>query len=118
MSFHFCSQTWEVRDTPDGTLVKLTPRNLNQEALAVLVDELFDLVQESGQPNLSLDFTEIRAVTSVILGKMLALDAKLRQHGGRLILLNTDSFVYQKFDVTRLTKILDVRQTEATGFVA
>src|ERR1700675_4472755 len=106
MSFHFCSHSWEVRDVHDGTLVKLANRDLDKETVPVLVDELFELVQESGQPNLYLDLSDIRFVPSVVMGKMLSLDTKLRQHGGRLVLMNIDPFIYQTFQATRLTEVL------------
>jgi anti-anti-sigma factor len=118
MSFHFCSHSWEVRDTQDGTLVKLTQRDLDQDTVAVLVDELFELVRESGRSNLYLDLGGIRLMASAVLGKMLSLDTKLRKHGGRLILVNIDPFIFQMFHAARLTEILDIRKAEATGSVA
>jgi anti-anti-sigma factor len=118
MSFHFCSRPWEVRDTQDGTLVKLTQRDLDQETVTVLVDELFELVQESGRPNLYLDLGGIRLMASAVLGKVLSLDTKLRGHGGRLILVNIDPFIFQMFQAARLTEVLDIRKAEATGSVA
>ena len=112
MSFHFCSHPWEVRDVQDGTLVTLTNRDLDKDTVPVLVEDLFELVQESGQPNLYLDLSEIRLIASLVLGKMVALDLKLRSHGGRLILVHVDSFVYRMFQATRLTDVLDVRKAE------
>ena len=118
MSFHFCSHSWEVRDTEDGTLVKLTQRDLDKDTVAVLGDELFELARESGRPNLYLDLGGIRLMDSVVVGKALSLDTKLRKHGGRLILVNIDPFIFQIFHVARLTEILDIRKAEATGSVA
>ncbi len=118
MSFHFCAHSWEVRDVEDGTLVQLSERDLNKETIPVLVDELFELVSESGQPNLYLDLGDIHLIASVVFGKMLSLDKKLRAHGGRLVLLNLDAFVYRMFQATRLTDVLDVRLAETAGSVA
>jgi anti-anti-sigma factor len=118
MSFHFCSHSWEVRDTQDGTLVKLRQRDLDQETITVLVDELFELVQESGRPNLYLDLAGIRLMASAVLGKVLSLDTKLREHGGRLILVNIDPVIFQMFQAARLTEVLDIHKAEATGSVA
>jgi anti-anti-sigma factor len=116
MSFHFCSHPWEVRDIDDGTLVKLTSRDLEKETIPVLVDDLFELVQESGQPNLYLDLGGIRVMASIVLGKLLSLDLKLRAQGGRLILTDLDPFLYQMFQATRLTDIVDVRPVTTTGY--
>ena len=73
MSFHFCSHAWEVRDLDDGTVVKLTNRDLDNESVPGLTDELFELVRESGRSNLYLDLSAIRRIASVVMGKMLAL---------------------------------------------
>lgn len=112
MSFHFCSHSWEVRDLEDGTLVKLSNRDLSKETLPVLVEDLIELVMESGRPNLYLDLENIRLMASVVLGKMVALNTQLGGRGGRLILVNVDPSVYQQFQATRLTEVLDVRRAE------
>ena len=118
MSFHFCTHSWEVRDFEDGSLVKLTNRDLDKETIPVIVDELLELVLESGRPNLFLDLSGIRQVASVVLGKMVALDAKLRTHGGRLILIHLDAFTYSLFQAGHLTDVLDIRKAETAGSVA
>jgi anti-anti-sigma factor len=118
MSFHFCCHSWEVRDMDDGTLVKLTNRDLDKETIPVLVDELFEIVQESGRPALYLDFGAIRLLPSLVLGKMISLDAKLREHGCRLILTNVDPLVYETFQATRLAEVLDIRPEEVIGSIA
>jgi anti-anti-sigma factor len=118
MSFHFCSHSWEVRHVEDGTLVKLTPRDLDKETVPVMVEELVDLVRESGRPNLYLDFTGIQVLASIVLGKLLALDTNLREHGGRLIMIHVDPHLYGLCESTRLTDVLDIRQDALMGSMA
>ncbi|MBI2803875.1 MAG: STAS domain-containing protein [Planctomycetes bacterium] len=114
MSFHFCSHSWEVLDTPDGTRITLTNRDLDPETAAVLVDDLLEVVLESGRPNLYLDFSEIRQLSSVVMGKLLALNTQLREHGGRLILLRLHPMVLEAFRVARLTEVLDIRVPDSS----
>jgi len=109
MPFHFCSHAWEVQDTEDGTRVQLTRRDLDAETESVLVDELFELVQESGRPNLYLDFGQVHMLTSVLIGKMIALNTLLQEHGGRLILMNLDPVMTQSLNEVQLTDLLEVR---------
>jgi anti-anti-sigma factor len=104
-----------VQDVADGTIVGLSPRDLDKESVPILVEDLFTLVEDSGRPNLYLDLSEIHQIASVVLGKLLALDKKLHEHGGRLILLHTDPFVYRLFQSTRLTDVLDIRPVETAG---
>jgi anti-anti-sigma factor len=103
---------------PDGTLVKLTNRDLTKDTVPVLVEDLFELVQENGHPNLYLDLGSIHVIASVVLGKMLSLDMKLRQHGGRLVLVNIDPGIYQTFQSTRLTEVLEIRPAETADAMA
>jgi len=116
MSFHFCAHAWEVRDLEDGTVVKLRNRDLNAETVPVLVDELYVLVEESGRPNLDLDFADIGLMSSLAIGKMIALHAKLKEHGGRLSLINVKPMLYETLQAVQLTDLLDV-QIEETASV-
>ena len=99
-------------------LIRLTNRDLDSETIPVLVDDLIEVVLESGHPNLYLDFSQIRMLASAILGKMLSLDTRLREHGGRLIVVNLDPQLYETFQATRLTEVLDVRPDAVAGSVA
>ncbi|HZZ81262.1 MAG TPA: STAS domain-containing protein [Gemmataceae bacterium] len=110
MSFHFCAHAWEVRDIDDGTLVLLSQRDLEMATAGMLVDDLVQIVHESGQPNLYLDFSKVQQIPNVILGKMFALDQRLREHGGRLIVLGLRAEQYEVFESMRLTEKLDVRR--------
>lgn len=112
MSFHFCTHAWEVRDDDDGTLIVLTDRDLDMATLPVLVDDLFEIVQESGKPNLYLDFSKVQMIVSVVLGKLIAMHEKLREHAGRLVVVGLDPVHYAIFEATRLTEMLDIRRRE------
>lgn len=106
--FHFCSHAWEVRGLEDGTLVRLTQRDLNAETMTQLVDDLFEVVQESGRPNLSLDFAEVRILASVTVGKLMALNTRLQEHGGRLTLMNLEPVMVQTLQAVNLTDVFDI----------
>jgi anti-anti-sigma regulatory factor len=112
MAFHFCAHTWEVRDIDDGTLVLLSQRDLDMTTAGMLVDDLVHIVRESGQPNLYLDFNKVPLIPTVIVGKMLALDEKMREHGGRLIILGLRDVHVQIFETLRLSERLDLRRAE------
>lgn len=108
MSFHFCAHSWEVRHLDEGTQVTLANRDLDQETLPILVEDLQVLVEESGRPNLYLDFERIGLISSQVAGKLVELDTHLRNHGGRLILTNVPSHLKEMFDAVRLTDVLEI----------
>lgn len=112
MAFHFCTHSWEVSQIDDGTLIVMTQSDLDLATVPLLVDDLIETVHESGQPNLYLDFSKVRLISSVVIGKMVAVNDRLREHGGRLIMLGLHPVHYQMFQATRLTETLDVRLAE------
>jgi anti-sigma B factor antagonist len=85
MSLHALCHPWEVQEVKDGTSVRLTHLDLDVRTLAILADDLFELALESGLPTLYLDFGEVQFLSSVALGKLFALDRRLRAVGGRLV---------------------------------
>ena len=103
---HFiCTHPWEVRDVEDCVLVTLTGRDLDPTTVATLADDLLEQVRESGRPNLHIDLADIHTLPSIVLGKMVALQARLRQHNGRLILSNLNPVVQ---DTLYATQLLDL----------
>jgi anti-anti-sigma factor len=109
MAFHFCAHSWEVRDIADGTMVTLSNRDLSAETCADLVDDLAGLVLESGLPNLYLDFERIGLISSEVLGKLIELQTRLRERGGRLTLLNVKPHLAAIFEAAQLNDVLDIR---------
>jgi anti-anti-sigma factor len=112
MAFHFCSHPWEVRDVQDGIVINLTHRHMDTATTSLLVDELLELVRESGRPDLHLDLGDVQQMPSAVVGKMIALNNKLHGHGGRLVLTNVDPGVYDLFRAAQLIDVLDVRERE------
>jgi len=90
MSLYVLSHLWEVNDVEDGISVRLTHRDMDAQTLSILADELSELALESGRPTLYLDFGEVHLLTSVVIGKLFAVERRLREAGGRLVLCNLD----------------------------
>jgi anti-anti-sigma factor len=109
MSIHFLSHKWEVTNLDDGIEVTLHQQELDANTIADLVDELVELVRESGQSTLYVDFDNVRVLASIVFGKLITLDARLTKMACKLILCNMDSFIYQTFEATRLIDTLDIR---------
>lgn len=109
MSFHFVSHRWEIENVEDGMVVTVNPSDLDATHVSTQVDELFELMQESGQPNLYLDFINVHLAPSVVFGKLIALEGKLRQVGCRLVLCGVDAHLYDALQAAGLTDVFDVR---------
>jgi anti-anti-sigma factor len=109
MAFHFCTHPWEVRDVANGIQVTLARRDLDPSSVSSLVEDLFELVLESGQRDLYLDFGEIQMIPSVIIGKLIALNTKLGERRGRVVVVNLDPAVHDTFRATRVGDVLELR---------
>jgi anti-anti-sigma factor len=109
MSIHLVSHSWEV--TTDGLMVTLNQEDLVPHTDSNLIDDLFELFQESGQTNFLLDCDKVHHLPSIVFGKLIALDAKIRQVGWRLVLCNVDPHLYDSFKAGGLTDILDIRES-------
>ena len=70
---------------------------------------LLRLVRESGRNALLLDLGEVERPTASGLAKLVTLNKKLQAAGVDFALCNAGSLVREAFEVTGLTKLLDVR---------
>jgi anti-anti-sigma regulatory factor len=106
MSFHFVSHPWHVQEIEDGTLVKVSAQDLDASTIAILVDDLFDLSMAEGRPNLYLDFLEVRLFPNNLTEQLVALDEKLRDVGGRLILQNIQPSIAKSIQHSKVAELL------------
>src|SRR5262249_5249269 len=82
MALHVFSHPWEVQRVGDGTVVKITRRDLDVATVSILADELYDLALEASPPTLYLDFGEVSCLSGVVCGKLLALERRVGRAGG------------------------------------
>ncbi len=109
MSLHSLSSRWEVRQVDDGTLVRVLDHGLDARTALLLCDELFELVEASGRPNLYLDLGAVVTLSSAVLAQLLALDRTLADAGGHLALFSCNACLRELLQATHLTNLLDVR---------
>jgi anti-anti-sigma regulatory factor len=109
MALQVLSEFWSADAVHDGVVVELSQEVLDSRAVWVLFDELFELAVDSGLSTLYVDFQNVRRLASIVFGKLITLDKKLRDIDCRLIICNPDPFVYQSFRAARITENLDIR---------
>jgi anti-sigma B factor antagonist len=100
-----------VVETADGTTVARFTSDrvfLDEEAVHFLSEQFLGLADGSVQDSLALDFGSVEYLSSLMLGTLLRLRRKLHDAGRRLTLVNLRPEVYEVFEVTRLTVLLDV----------
>jgi anti-anti-sigma factor len=87
-------------DVPEAIVVRLSGQVLNGEALRTIV---------LTAPMLYLDLGNVCVATAEGLGALVRLNCDVRARGGKTVLLNVTTDVYEVFEVTRLVTVLDVR---------
>jgi anti-sigma B factor antagonist len=97
----------------DAAVITLTPRTLEDPTAEAVGGLLFWVADLAGPHRLAVDLGELPRVTSMLLGKLVALHRKVQGRGGRLAVVNVPGPVYEVFRVTRLDTVLDVRPQEA-----
>jgi twitching motility two-component system response regulator PilG len=115
MSMHFISHHWEATNVDDGIMVALDGQVLDSPALAAMVDDLFELAQESGQSTVFLNFDKVQLLPSVAFGKLMVLNAKLNDVGCRLVLCGVHPHLRECLEAAGLTDILEIRESETAS---
>ena len=94
----------------DGRVIVRFPANttLSEANAEAFASEFLALTAARDRPHLLVDLGAVALMTSVILGKFIALHGRVRAAGGRLTLFNPTPVVRQVFKVTRLDTILEV----------
>jgi anti-anti-sigma regulatory factor len=93
------------------TITPATPASPMFAASARLIaDAVARAATHAGGPTLSIDLGGVAAPTAACLGRLVALERRLRAAGRRLVLVNVGELAYEVFSVTRLVDLLDVRR--------
>jgi anti-anti-sigma factor len=94
----------------DVTVVTLTTPRVDETNVHDIRRQLLDLLARPGRHKLLLDLGELEFLSSVALYQFVDLHRKTKAAGGEFRLRNVRPMVYEVFEVTRLTSVLDVRK--------
>ena len=109
----------EVEDIGDITVVNFVDKKiLDEQNIQVIGEQLFSLVDELGRRKIVLNFKNVEFLSSAALGKLITLNKKLQQAGGKLILCNIDPQIYEVFEITKLDKFFKIMKEEQAALQA
>jgi anti-anti-sigma factor len=98
-----------VRDDAETRIVRFQDRMLFDESTARAVgDELAAAVPRSGPIALILDFSGVEAISSTMLGKLIVLQRRVDQAGGRLRLCEMANAVHDVFRTSHLDRLFTI----------
>ncbi len=107
-------QRIEIGEKGDVTVVNFTDNRIIDSALIEeLGAELFSLVDVENRHKLLLNFANVEFLSSAALNKLIRLDKNIKDAKGSLRLSNLRPQISQIFEITRLTQIFQIFDTEA-----
>jgi len=106
----------EVEDLADVTVVRFVdPKTVDEESIQLIGQQPFRLAEESGRRKLLLTFKDVDYLASAMLGKLVSLNRKLQEAGGRLILCNIHEEIRDVFEITRMDRFFTMTKDETAG---
>jgi anti-sigma B factor antagonist len=88
---------------------------LDESNIIEIANQLFDLVDKQKGVKLLLNFTNVQYLSSTVLGKLITLNTRVNEDRGKLVLCAIRPQILEVFKITKLTKLFDIVDDEATG---
>ena len=103
----------DIEEVGDVTVAKFTDKKILDEGnIQIIGTQLFSLVEDDARQKIVLDFSNVEYLSSAALGKLITMDKKVKAAKGKLRLCNIRPEIYEVFEITRLNKIFDIRNTQ------
>lgn len=103
----------DIEDVGDVTIAKFTDKKILDESNIQLIgNQLFGLVDDDGRRKIVLDFSNVEYLSSAALGKLITMNKKVADSGGKLRLCAIRPDIYEVFAITRLNKVFDIRDSQ------
>ena len=81
---------------------------LEDADIQALEDSLLPLIEQHEGLNLVLDFSEVKFLSSAVLGLLIRVSKKIYESDGQLRLCCIDPKILEVFRITRLDKVFDI----------
>jgi len=98
-----------VEYSGNATIMKfIDEKILDQKDIQSLQESIMSVIDQGSKINLVLDFTNVKFLSSAVLGLLIRVSKKTYEKEGELYLCNISKKIYEVFRITRLTKIFDI----------
>lgn len=83
-------------------------RILEDKDVAAVQHAIMSVVEQTKRINLILDFSNVKFLSSAVLGLLIRVSKKVYERDGQLRLCNINPKIYEIFKITRLTKVFEI----------
>jgi len=108
----------QVTRTEDVLVVRFLDRKLAGDLPDRLEEELYGVADQEDCKRILLSFAGVQFLASDMLDKVVQLNKKMKQKGGRLMLCEMCPYLREIFVTTKLDSIIDLTNTESEGLAA
>ncbi len=93
----------------DVTFVTFNDERIVDEEQIRELKGLFEpVIEKNQQKKMVLNFSNVKFMTSALLGLLVVVHKRVSEYGGRIQLCNLDSSIQRVFEITKLTKIFEI----------
>lgn len=93
----------------NATIMRFTDEKiLEEQDIKALTDSIMSVIEQAVRINLILDFSNVRFLSSAVLGLLIRVSKRIYESDGQLGLCNINPKIYEIFKITRLTKTFDI----------
>lgn len=112
-------QRLEVKDVGDAVVVGFVDRKILDAAnIQQLGGELLSLVEAKPEIRLVLDFSKVEFMSSAALGKLVSLEKKVKEKGGKIRLCHIRPEIFEVFQITNLHKVFGIHATQSDAIAS
>src|ERR1700681_1972712 len=106
------NRRWQLKAEQVGkdTLGKFVGVQIPIDEETPIGEDFVSMVKDGSQGNVYLDLANVQYLTSLELERLVYLYKKMKEQDRQIILCNTNPEVYEVFQITNLSKLLDVRK--------
>ena len=101
----------DVHPKGEGVMVIVLRGEIGTDTVSQFKEQIDQIVAD-GQIRLVMDFNEVNYLNSMGLGVVMAILRKVKKSKGDLKLLNLSPSVKELFELTHLTKVFEIFETE------
>jgi len=81
---------------------------LEEKDIQALQESIMSIIEQAERINLILDFSNVRFLSSSVLGLLIRISKEVYERDGQLKLCNINPKIHEIFKITRLNKIFDI----------
>ena len=98
-----------VEYNENATIMRFTDEKiLEEQDIKALQDSILSVIEQAERINLILDFSNVRFLSSAVLGLLIRISKRIYEREGQLGLCNINPKIFEIFKITRLTKTFDI----------